>query len=103
MNGVIICGVDDSESAKGAARVARALGSELGLDVLFVRAIEREAADADVDAISERPLRMAHAVLDDVRHHKPRAQTVRQLRSGGERCLGIRGPVDTANDRFLHS
>jgi hypothetical protein len=61
MNGVIICGVDDSESAKGAARVARVLGSELGLDVLFVRAIEREAADADVDAISERPLRMAHA------------------------------------------
>jgi len=40
MNGAIICGVDDSESAKGAARVARALSSDLGLGVVFVRAID---------------------------------------------------------------
>ena len=30
MAGSIICGVDDSQSAKGAARVARALAGELG-------------------------------------------------------------------------
>src|SRR6266536_386640 len=30
MAGSIICGVDDSESAKGAARVARGLSSKLG-------------------------------------------------------------------------
>jgi nucleotide-binding universal stress UspA family protein len=54
VNGVIICGVDDSESAKGAARVARALSSELGLGVVFVRALERQAADADASAIVER-------------------------------------------------
>ena len=54
MNGAIICGVDDSESAKGATRVARALSSELGLGVVFVRAVDRDAADADVDAIAEQ-------------------------------------------------
>jgi Universal stress protein family len=35
--GAIICGIDDSESARGAARVARGLSGELGLDLVFVR------------------------------------------------------------------
>jgi nucleotide-binding universal stress UspA family protein len=54
MAGSIICGVDDSESAKGAARVARALSSELGLGLIFVRVIEPDAADAKVGAVAER-------------------------------------------------
>jgi len=54
MNGSIICGIDDSESAEGAARVARALSNELGLGVVFVRAIERDAAKAEVDAVGEQ-------------------------------------------------
>jgi nucleotide-binding universal stress UspA family protein len=54
VSGAIICGVDDSESAKGAARVARSLSRELGLGVIFVRAIDRKADDADVTAIAER-------------------------------------------------
>jgi nucleotide-binding universal stress UspA family protein len=62
VNGPIICGVDDSESAKGAARVARALGSELGLGVIFVRAIDRKEADADVTAIAERLERLSASV-----------------------------------------
>jgi len=59
VNGAIICGVDDSESAKGAARVARALSSELGLGVIFVRAVDRKAADADVNAVAERLERLS--------------------------------------------
>jgi nucleotide-binding universal stress UspA family protein len=59
MNGAIICGVDDSESAKGAARVARALSSKLGLRVIFVRAIDRKAADTDVNAIAARLERLS--------------------------------------------
>jgi nucleotide-binding universal stress UspA family protein len=62
VNGAIICGVDDSESAKVAARVARALSSEIGLGVIFVRAIDRKAADADVTAISERLERLSAGV-----------------------------------------
>ena len=62
MNGAIICGVDDSESAKGAARVARSLGSELGVGVIFVRAIEDEAVDTDVTAIAARLERLSAGV-----------------------------------------
>ena len=40
MAGSIICGIDDSESAKGAARVARGLSSKLGLGLVFVRVVE---------------------------------------------------------------
>jgi hypothetical protein len=36
--GAIICGLDDSESARGAARVARGLSGEL--DLVFVRVLE---------------------------------------------------------------
>ena len=36
--GSIVCGVDDSESAKEAARVARALSAKLGQRIVFVRA-----------------------------------------------------------------
>jgi nucleotide-binding universal stress UspA family protein len=54
VNSVIICGVDDSEAAKGAARVARAFGAKLGLGVIFVRAVDGNAADTNVTAIAER-------------------------------------------------
>jgi nucleotide-binding universal stress UspA family protein len=54
VNGAIICGIDESESAKGAARVARSLGSELGLDVIFVCVVESSASDRKVSAMAER-------------------------------------------------
>jgi nucleotide-binding universal stress UspA family protein len=62
VNGAIICGVDDSLSAKGAARVARALSSELGLRVVFVRAIDHDAPVGDVSAIAERLERLSAGV-----------------------------------------
>jgi nucleotide-binding universal stress UspA family protein len=40
MSGSIICGVDGSESAKRAARVARGLSSTLGLRLVFVRVVD---------------------------------------------------------------
>jgi nucleotide-binding universal stress UspA family protein len=62
VNHPIICGVDDSESAKGAARIARALSSELGLGIVFVRAVDRKAAEADVTAVAERLARLSAGV-----------------------------------------
>jgi nucleotide-binding universal stress UspA family protein len=62
MNGAIICGVDDSESAKGAARVARALSSKLGLRVIFVRALDRKAVETDLTTIAERLERLSATV-----------------------------------------
>jgi nucleotide-binding universal stress UspA family protein len=54
MAGSIVCGVDDSESAKGAARVARRLSSKLGLGLVFVRVVEDGSSDETVNAVAER-------------------------------------------------
>jgi nucleotide-binding universal stress UspA family protein len=54
MVGSIVCGVDESESAQGAARVARALSRKLGLSLLFVRVVDEAAAGQRIDAIAER-------------------------------------------------
>ena len=59
MAGSIVCGVDDSESAKGAARVARALASELRLGLVFVRVVERDAPEAEISAVAERLERLS--------------------------------------------
>jgi nucleotide-binding universal stress UspA family protein len=64
MAGSIICGVDDSESARGAARVARALAGELGAELTFVRVVERGASDATVSTIAERLERLSAAATD---------------------------------------
>jgi nucleotide-binding universal stress UspA family protein len=60
----IICGVDDSPSAKGAARVARTLASELGLRLTFVRVVERDTPDAKMSAIAERLERLSAGAND---------------------------------------
>lgn len=52
--GSIICGVDDSESARGAARVARSLSSKLGLDLLFVRGLDAGSPAERSDATADR-------------------------------------------------
>jgi nucleotide-binding universal stress UspA family protein len=62
--GSIICGVDDSESAKGAARVARGLSSRLGLGLVFVR-VEDGSPDEKVSAIAER-LQRVHGGVTEV-------------------------------------
>ena len=60
----IICGVDDSDSAKGAARVARALASELGLRLVFVSVLEPDAPDARMNATAERLERLTSGATD---------------------------------------
>ena len=54
MPGAIVCGVDGSESARGAARVARGLSSKLGLGLVFVRVLEDGPSAAPVDATAGR-------------------------------------------------
>jgi nucleotide-binding universal stress UspA family protein len=54
MTGSIICGVDDSESAKGAARVARELSEQLGLRLVFMRVVEDGPTDAKLAAVTAR-------------------------------------------------
>jgi nucleotide-binding universal stress UspA family protein len=54
MSGSIICGVDGSESAKRAARVARGLSSRLGLRLVFVRVVDAGSADEHISTPAER-------------------------------------------------
>jgi nucleotide-binding universal stress UspA family protein len=53
MTGSIICGVDDSVSARDAARFARALAGKLGLGLVFVAA-EGGASEPELSATAER-------------------------------------------------
>ena len=52
MTGSIICSVDDSVSARDAARFARALAGKLGLGLVFVRAAG--ASELEMSATAER-------------------------------------------------
>lgn len=54
MNGSIICGVDDSEPAKGAARTARGLSAKLGLPLIFVRVVERTTDHEAIGTAAQR-------------------------------------------------
>ena len=54
MVGSIICGVDESASALGAARVARGLSGKLGLRLVFVRVVDEASADENTGATAER-------------------------------------------------
>lgn len=54
MAGSIICGTDDSESAKTAARVARGLSSQLGFRLVFVHVVETGSPHEKISAVAER-------------------------------------------------
>jgi nucleotide-binding universal stress UspA family protein len=52
--GSIICGVDDSESEKGAARVARQLSAQLGVRLVFVRVVDDGLRPWEIGAVAAR-------------------------------------------------
>jgi nucleotide-binding universal stress UspA family protein len=64
MTGSIICGVDDSESAKGAARVARGLSAQLGSQLVFVRAVDDGSPDDEITAVAERLHHLAESASE---------------------------------------
>jgi nucleotide-binding universal stress UspA family protein len=64
MTGSIICGVDDSESAKGAARVARGLSAQLGMRLVFVRVVEDGSSDARISTMAARLQQLAEGATD---------------------------------------
>ena len=52
--GSIICGLDDSESAKGAARVAREISARLRMRLVFVHVVDAESPDERTTALVQR-------------------------------------------------
>ncbi|MGH3019474.1 MAG: universal stress protein [Gaiellaceae bacterium] len=64
MVGSVICGMDGSESAKRAARVARGLSSKLGLRLVFVHVVEAGSTDEKISAIAERLQHLSEACAE---------------------------------------
>jgi len=64
MVGSIICGVDESASAEGAAQVARDLSRKLGLSLVFVRVVAEGSVNETVDRIAARPDCLTNADSD---------------------------------------
>jgi nucleotide-binding universal stress UspA family protein len=52
--GSVICGIDDSDAGRGAARVARVLSNQLGLDLVFVRVLAGGSSAERIDTSAER-------------------------------------------------
>jgi nucleotide-binding universal stress UspA family protein len=64
MTSSIICGVDDSESAKGAARVARGLSAQLGSRLVFVHVVDDGAPDGEISAVAARLHQLAESATE---------------------------------------
>src|SRR5688500_7748854 len=101
MTGSIVCGVDESESAKGAARVARELSAKLRLRLVFVRVVEDSTADEKIAAIAARLHHSADGAtavdcgahwLVDVRHPADRLVAVAEEANAGLIAVGSSGP-----------
>jgi nucleotide-binding universal stress UspA family protein len=97
----IICGVDDSESAKGAARVARELSARLGLRLVFVRVVEKGARDDKVGAVAARLHDLAGSATEldggahwhvDVGHPADRLVAVAEDKDAALIVVGSTGP-----------
>ena len=64
MTGSIICGVDDSESAKGASRVARGLSAQLGSKLVFVRVVDDGSPEEEITAVAARLHHLAESATE---------------------------------------
>jgi nucleotide-binding universal stress UspA family protein len=64
VSGSIICGIDGSQSAKSATRVARRLCSTLGLRLVFVHVAQAGSSDEETGAIAERLHQLAESCTE---------------------------------------
>jgi nucleotide-binding universal stress UspA family protein len=60
--GAIVCGVDDSQSAREAARVARVLGAKFGHRIVFVRVVETASSCQEISVLAKR---LQHLTKDE--------------------------------------
>ena len=101
MAGSIICGVDDSEHAKGALRTARALGAMLGRRLVLVHVVAPGSPEKEIDAIAERLRRLTESKalagnealwLVDVGHPADRLVAAAEDEEASLVVLGSHGP-----------
>ena len=101
MTGSIVCGVDESESARGAARVARELSARLRLRLVFVRVVEDSTADEKIAAIAARLHHLADSATEvdcgahwlvDTGHPADRLVAVAEEENAALIVVGSTGP-----------
>jgi nucleotide-binding universal stress UspA family protein len=101
MTGSIICGVDGSESAKGAARVARGLSAQLGSRLVFVRVVEGTSPDREISVAAARLQRLTECATDvdcgaqwlvEVGHPADRLVAVAEREAASLIVVGSTGP-----------
>ena len=101
MTGSIICGVDGSESAKGAARVARELSAKLGTRLIFVRVVDRASSEREISVAAARLQQLAECAPDvdcgaqwlvEVGHPADRLVAVAEKEAASLVVVGSTGP-----------
>jgi nucleotide-binding universal stress UspA family protein len=101
MTGSIICGVDDSASAKGAARIARGLSARLRLRLVFVHVVKDGSSGEKISAIAARLHRMAESATDvdcgahwlvEVGHPADRLVAIAEKENAALIVVGSTGP-----------
>jgi nucleotide-binding universal stress UspA family protein len=101
MTGSIICGIDDSESAKGAARVARRLSAQLGSRLVFVSVVDNGTSEGEVSAVAARLHHLAESATDvdcgahwlvEVGHPADRLLAVAEKEAASLIVVGSTGP-----------
>jgi nucleotide-binding universal stress UspA family protein len=101
MTGTIICGVDGSESAKGAARVARGLSAQLGSRLVFVRVVDDGSPDGEISVAAARLQQLAECATDvdcgaqwlvEVGHPADRLVAMAQNEAASLIVVGSTGP-----------
>jgi nucleotide-binding universal stress UspA family protein len=101
MPGSIICGMDGSESAKRAARVARRLCSALELRLVFVHVVEAGSPDEKVSRIAKRLHHLAEGCTEldwgaawvvEVGHPVDRLVAASEADEVSYMVVGSRGP-----------
>jgi nucleotide-binding universal stress UspA family protein len=101
MAGLIVCGVDESESAKGAARVARSLSAQLGSRLVFVCAVDEGSSDGEISAVAARLQRLAECATEvdcgarwlvEVGHPADRLVAVAENEAASLIVVGSTGP-----------
>ena len=101
MTGTIICGVDGSESAKGAARVARGLSAQLGSRLVFVRVVDGVSPDREISVAAARLQQLVEYTTDvdcgaqwlvEVGHPADRLVAVAEKEAASLIVVGSTGP-----------
>ena len=101
MTGSIICGVDDSESAKGAARVARQLSAQLGSRLVFVRVVDDGSPHGEISAVAARLRDLAETATEvdcgahwlvEIGHPADRLVAVAEKEAASLIVVGSTGP-----------